>query len=129
MWNRIIGAIYVVLFFIVLFSIVAGVAANVSRDPFHPVSAERCTRVDDMQQWQLKGVIGSGERWVGWLAQSESQWQRVKEGEAIPPGSWQVSRLDKSGMRLTSIDHAAICDGMPSVVTLSSPFINKRIAQ
>ncbi|EHD19840.1 MULTISPECIES: HofP DNA utilization family protein [Brenneria] len=126
--NSIAGGTFAALVVITLWRAVPGEAAAVDRDPFHPLSAERCTRMEALQQWRLKGVIGSGERWVGWLVRSESQWQRVVPDGVLPPGDWRVSRLDKSGAALTAIDDAGRCDGSPAEVSLASPFVIPRAA-
>ncbi|WP_247595581.1 HofP DNA utilization family protein [Brenneria roseae] len=105
-----------------------GNALEIRRDPFHPLPIAACSQINAAQQWQMKGVIGTGEHWVGWLAQSDDQWIKLKRGEVIPPGSWQVSQLDKSGMQLTPVARTGSCDGLPAMVSLASPFINKLVA-
>ncbi|MCL2897731.1 HofP DNA utilization family protein [Brenneria tiliae] len=126
--NSIAVGTFAALVVITLCRAVPGEAANVDRDPFHPLSAEGCTRMEALQQWRLKGVIGSGERWVGWLARSESQWQRVVPDGVIAPGDWRVSRLDKSGAALTAIAGAGRCDGSSAEISLPSPFVIPREA-
>ncbi|WP_390253016.1 HofP DNA utilization family protein [Brenneria goodwinii] len=100
-----------------------------SRDPFQPVSAAHCSRNRIMQHGRLKGVIGSGKAWIGWLAQSETRWQRLTPGALIQPENWRVSRLDKSGATLAAVDETERCDGVPAEVALPSPFINNGVAQ
>ncbi|KML64781.1 DNA utilization family protein [Pectobacterium peruviense] len=96
-------------------------------DPFHPLATVRCLPSATLPPWQLKGVIGSGERWIGWLAQPEAVgWIRLASGETIPPGNWLVSQLDKSGAKLVPMVGEAGCDGLPDEMLLASPFINKR---
>ncbi|BES83182.1 hypothetical protein PEC302107_01120 [Pectobacterium araliae] len=93
-------------------------------DPFQPLAAARCLP-SATPPWQLKGVIGSGERWVGWLTQPEVGWIKLTSGETIPPGYWLVSQLDKSGARLVLTAREAGCDGQQASLLLASPFINK----
>ncbi len=94
-------------------------------DPFQPLDAARCLTSATLRPWQLKGVIGSGDRWIGWLAQPEIGWIRLTSGETIPPGYWLVSQLDKSGAKLIPTAREAGCDGLPDSLLLVSPFINK----
>ncbi|WEF11725.1 DUF2531 family protein [Pectobacterium actinidiae] len=94
-------------------------------DPFQPLDAARCLASATLRPWQLKGVIGSGDRWIGWLAQPEVGWIRLTSGETIPPGYWLVSQLDKSGAKLIPTAREAGCDGLPDSLLLVSPFINK----
>ncbi|ATY92538.1 HofP DNA utilization family protein [Pectobacterium atrosepticum] len=94
-------------------------------DPFHPLATARCLPSATLPPWQLKGVIGSGDRWIGWLAQPEVGWIRLASGETIPPGNWLVSQLDKSGAKLVPTAREAGCDGLPDKLLLASPFINK----
>ncbi|WP_409158759.1 HofP DNA utilization family protein [Pectobacterium sp. B2J-2] len=95
-------------------------------DPFQPLVTTRCVpSVVELPAWQLKGLIGSGERWIGWLAQPEVGWIRLASGETIPPGHWMVSQLDKSGAKLVPTAREAGCDGLPDSLLLASPFINK----
>ncbi|MEE3652432.1 MULTISPECIES: HofP DNA utilization family protein [unclassified Brenneria] len=125
--NRIIARTSRVSLVIALFSIGPAEAAEAGRDPFRPVSAQRCSQRYSLQKWQLKGVMGSGEKWVGWLTQSEGEWLKLTRGEAIPPGNWRVSHLDRSGAILTPTDQADVCDGAPADVALVSPFITKPV--
>lgn len=94
------------------------------RDPFHPVVAVPCSQVDTTPLWRLKGVMGRAGDWVGWLAQPDSPWLKLKQGEAIPSSHWQVSQLDKLGMKLTLVAQLRDCDGQATTVSLTSPFIN-----
>ncbi|MEQ9893424.1 HofP DNA utilization family protein [Pectobacterium aroidearum] len=94
-------------------------------DPFQPLVTTRCLPSAALPSWQLKGVIGSGERWIGWLAQPETAWIRLASGETIPPGYWVVSQLDKSGAKLVPTLRDAGCDGLPDSLLLASPFISK----
>ncbi|MEL4889176.1 DUF2531 family protein [Pectobacterium betavasculorum] len=95
-------------------------------DPFHPLATARCLPSATFPPWQLKGVIGSGDRWIGWLAQPEAVgWLRLASGETIPPGNWLVSQLDKSGAKLVPTAGEAGCDGLPDKLLLASPFINR----
>ncbi|MCG8709676.1 DUF2531 family protein [Brenneria sp. 4F2] len=100
-------------------------AAIVSRDPFQPLFALRCAPSQMMQSWRLKGVIGSGNSWVGWLAQPESRWQRLTAGTVISPGDWQVIRVDKHGAMLAAVERDKGCEGAPAEVALLSPFVNQ----
>lgn len=93
-------------------------------DPFQPLSSTRCMPLAALPLWQLKGVIGSGDRWIGWLAQPEAGWIRLVKGDTIPSGNWVVSQLDKSGAQLVPIARDAGCDGLPDML-LASPFTNK----
>ncbi|MEH2921835.1 DNA utilization family protein [Samsonia erythrinae] len=92
-------------------------------DPFQPVEALRCPLSKVLPQWQLKGVIGSGDQWAGWLTLPEIGWLQLKNGAAIPPGHWLVHHVDKSGARLVPATRAEGCHGL-SAVQLPSPFIN-----
>ncbi|MGI8474411.1 HofP DNA utilization family protein [Pectobacterium brasiliense] len=94
-------------------------------DPFQPLAASLCLPSATLPAWQLKGVIGSGDRWTGWLAQPEVGWIKLTRGETIPPGNWVVSQLDKSGAQLVPTAHEAGCDGLPDNLLLVSPFITK----
>ncbi|QCR10226.1 DUF2531 family protein [Brenneria rubrifaciens] len=105
-----------------------GNSAEIRRDPFRAASIAVCSQLNAAQQWQLKGMIGTGNHWTGWLAQSDDQWLKLKRGEMIPPGDWQVSQLDKSGMKLTAVARVATCEGISATVSLASPFINKLAA-
>ncbi|WP_323636477.1 HofP DNA utilization family protein [Pectobacterium polaris] len=96
-------------------------------DPFQPLAAARCLPSATLPPWQLKGVIGSGDRWTGWLAQQEVGWIRLTRGETIPPGNWLVSQLDKSGAKLVPTAREAGCDGLPDSLLLASPFITKPV--
>ncbi|QTF10633.1 DUF2531 family protein [Brenneria izadpanahii] len=104
-------------------------AVMMSRDPFQPVSAVRCSQDNTTQRWRLKGVIGSGQAWIGWLVLPEQQWRRLTPGAVIPEENWQVRRLDKSGATLAAIEGADRCDGASAEVFLASPFINNAAAQ
>lgn len=97
----------------------------VRSDPFQPLVTTRCLLSTALPPWQLKGVIGSGERWIGWLAQPEAGWIRLAIGETIPPGNWVISQLDKSGAKLVPTVRDTGCDGLPDSLLLASPFINK----
>ncbi|GKW25678.1 hypothetical protein PEC311524_32720 [Pectobacterium carotovorum subsp. carotovorum] len=94
-------------------------------DPFHPLNAARCLPSAPLPAWRLKGVIGSGDRWIGWLTQPEAGWVRLTNGEVVPPGNWSVSQLDKSGAKLVPTARGAGCDGQQESLLLASPFINK----
>lgn len=94
-------------------------------DPFQPLATTRCLPSTTLPPWQLKGVIGSGDRWIGWLAQPEVGWIKLTSGETIPPGYWLVSQLDQSGAKLVPTAHEAVCDGLPDSLLLVSPFITK----
>ncbi|MEQ9867018.1 HofP DNA utilization family protein [Pectobacterium aroidearum] len=94
-------------------------------DPFQPLVTTRCLPSERQPAWQLKGVIGSGEHWVGWLAQPETGWVRLVGGETLSPGNWVVSQLDKSGATLVPTLRETGCDGLPDSLLLASPFINK----
>ncbi|MBA0168688.1 HofP DNA utilization family protein [Pectobacterium sp. CFBP8739] len=98
---------------------------EVRSDPFQPLVTTRCQPAAARPSWQLKGVIGSGERWVGWLAQPEAAWIRLASGETIPPGNWVVSQLDKSGAKLVPTLRDAGCNGLPDSLLLASPFISQ----
>nr|WP_113867469.1 HofP DNA utilization family protein [Brenneria salicis]NMN90278.1 pilus assembly protein HofP [Brenneria salicis ATCC 15712 = DSM 30166]RBP61202.1 pilus assembly protein HofP [Brenneria salicis ATCC 15712 = DSM 30166]RLM30225.1 hypothetical protein BHG07_11715 [Brenneria salicis ATCC 15712 = DSM 30166] len=111
------------------FAAAQGNAADIPRDPFHPSSFVVCSPLNVTRQWQLKGVIGAGNHWVGWLAQSDAPWLKLKQGAVIPPGRWQVSQLDSAEMQLTAVTQAGACDGAPMTVSLASPFMNKHVAQ
>ncbi|ACX89791.1 DUF2531 family protein [Pectobacterium parmentieri] len=94
-------------------------------DPFHPLNAARCLPSATLPAWRLKGVIGSGDRWIGWLAQAEMGWVKLTSGETIPPGNWVVSQLDKSGATLVPTLREAGCDGLPDSLLLDSPFVDR----
>lgn len=94
-------------------------------DPFQPLVITRCLPSATLPLWQLKGVIGSGEHWIGWLTQPETGWLRLVSGETIPPGNWVVSQLDKSGAKLVPTLRDAGCGGLPDSLQLASPFIDK----
>ncbi|MEQ9889067.1 DUF2531 domain-containing protein [Pectobacterium zantedeschiae] len=94
-------------------------------DPFRSLAAVRCSPTATLPQGQLKGVIGSGARWIGWFAQPEAGWIRLTSGETIPPGNWLVSELDKSGAKLVPTEREAGCDGLPEKLLLASPFIKR----
>ncbi|KHN53826.1 HofP DNA utilization family protein [Pectobacterium fontis] len=94
-------------------------------DPFQPLSSTRCLPAATLPLWQLKGVIGSDNRWTGWLTQPEVGWIKLVNGETIPLGNWVVSQLDKSGVTLIPTAREAGCDGLPDALLLASPFINK----
>ncbi|MEE3664733.1 HofP DNA utilization family protein [Brenneria sp. g21c3] len=111
--------------FIALSAIAATDAETGRRDPFQPVFAASCAQSQVMRRWQLKGVIGVGQTWVGWLAEAENRWRRLTPGTVIPPGNWQVSHLDKSGATLTAVDRNERCDGAPAEISMASPFIKK----
>ncbi|MEC5343835.1 HofP DNA utilization family protein [Brenneria populi] len=114
-----------ILAFIALCAITSTDARTAVRDPFQPVLAADCASIEVTRRWRLKGVIGSGQTWVGWLAQMENGWQRLTTGTVIPPGDWQVSRLDKSGATLTAVVRNERCAGAPAEISMASPFVKK----
>ncbi|MFP9228065.1 HofP DNA utilization family protein [Pectobacterium cacticida] len=97
----------------------------VRTDPFQPLAAPRCLTTAMQSAWRLKGVIGTGDRWTGWLARADAEWLKLTSGETIPPGDWLVSQLDRSGAKLVPTVRETGCDGSSEALLLVSPFINK----
>ncbi|QDX28705.1 HofP DNA utilization family protein [Dickeya poaceiphila] len=99
------------------------VRAETMRDPFQPLSEVSCDSGQLPDKWQLKGMVGSSSQWVGWLAQAQTGWLRVRDGDVIPPGDWQVTRLDSTGATLSLTDGKARCER--AEIHLEPPFHHK----
>ncbi|ADN00358.1 Inner membrane protein [Dickeya dadantii 3937] len=100
------------------------VKAETMRDPFQPQQNVSCEGRTLPDEWRLKGMVGSSSRWVGWLAQAQSGWLRVRDGDVIPPGDFRVTRLDRTGATLRPTDETARCGA--AEFHLGSPFRHKK---
>ncbi|MCI4236345.1 DUF2531 family protein [Dickeya dianthicola] len=99
------------------------VKAETMRDPFQPRLEAVCESRSLPNEWRLKGMVGSSSQWVGWLAQTQSGWLRVRDGDVIPPGDWRITRLDRTGATLRPADETVRCGA--AEVQLGSPFHHK----
>ncbi|WP_050516054.1 HofP DNA utilization family protein [Dickeya chrysanthemi] len=95
-------------------------AEAVTRDPFQPLSTASCDDNPVKDKWQLKGMVGSSSQWVGWLFQPQSHWLRVRDGDVLPLGDWQVMRLDRSGVVLRTTGGQGRCG--TAEIHLNAPF-------
>ncbi|GAB7260853.1 HofP DNA utilization family protein [Dickeya ananatis] len=93
---------------------------SVMRDPFQPLSEMSCNSGQDQQKWQLKGMVGSSSRWIAWLVQPQIGWLRVRDGDVIPPGDWQITQLDRGGATLRQTGGKVSC-GLAEI-RLGPPF-------
>ncbi|WP_033569377.1 HofP DNA utilization family protein [Dickeya undicola] len=100
------------------------VKAESMRDPFQPLLDISCKHRVLADEWRLKGMVGSSSQWIGWLAQTQSRWLRVRDGDVIPPGDWRVTRLDRFGATLRPADEMAHCGEVE--IHLDSPFQHKK---
>ncbi|WP_192456541.1 HofP DNA utilization family protein [Musicola keenii] len=76
--------------------LLAGAQATEWRDPFQPIVSRACEQ-ESAASWRLKGVIGDGLRWSGWLEQPQQGWRRVRLGEVLQPEGWRVVQLGRQG--------------------------------
>ncbi|PXW44242.1 pilus assembly protein HofP [Erwinia sp. AG740] len=90
------------------------------RDPFQPLSEMSCNSGQDQQKWQLKGMVGSSSRWIAWLVQPQIGWLRVRDGDVIPPGDWQITQLDRGGATLRQTGGKVSCG--VAEIRLGPPF-------
>lgn len=91
-----------------------------SRDPFQPLTVTPC---NDAQaaQWRLRGVMGDGVRWVGWLATPHSSWLKVEAGDVVPQTPWRIAALNQYEIRMMKSAAASGCEAVATERVLPAP--------
>lgn len=102
---------FISLLFITLFSCtwLALVQAEVviRRDPFANLAVNDCRRLlitqeNDLKKWQLLGIIGQKEHWVGWVLTEQGEWLVLKANLALLNKGWQVLTISSTSVELIS---------------------------
>ncbi|WP_173632417.1 HofP DNA utilization family protein [Paramixta manurensis] len=72
-----------------------------ARDPFEPPRTARCQQtVPALNGWRLQGIIGNGERFLGWLRSPEGKVVVGAPGRAFPLPFWRVTQVQAFSITL-----------------------------
>lgn len=74
------------------------------RDPFEPVT-DSC-QTAQLSLWRYRGMVQSGERWIGIMQNGEGKWHRVEQGKRLSTG-WMVNEVAHDHL---TIDAGAGCE-------------------
>lgn len=62
-----------------------------ARDPFAPPQVSCLRSVTPFAQWQLQGMVGQGNRYLGWLRSAQGERVAIASDRPSPFVDWQIA--------------------------------------
>ncbi|WP_165786508.1 HofP DNA utilization family protein [Mixta theicola] len=62
----------------------------IARDPFAQLRASCLSSVASLEQWQLQGMVGKGNRYLGWLRSTQGERVAIASDRPLPFEDWQI---------------------------------------
>lgn len=73
-----------------------------ARDPFAPLRASCLTSVTSLAHWQLQGMIGRGDRYLGWLRSTQGERVAIASDRPLPFAGWRIEAFTPFRLSLSA---------------------------
>ena len=74
-----------------------------ARDPFAPQQQASClSSVASPERWQLQGMIGRGNRFLGWLRSAQGERLAIASNQPLPFADWQIDAFTPFRLTLSA---------------------------
>lgn len=88
--------------FLCISALLLSCAAAAARDPFAPPSPPCASSAASLASWQLQGLIGRDNHYIGWLRSVQGETLVVAQDRPSPFAGWRIEALTPFRLTLSA---------------------------